>query len=104
MTTVNWSCAPTTGAPERLAVADIVTPERFSSSQSAGCQKTLRAIANGGSIYCAAAAFVDLSPGTARDAAHALADHGILRRAASRFEVTDPLLSDWLRQRFTSSP
>ena len=103
MTTGNRSCAPTTGASERLAVADIATLERFFSSQSAGRQKTLRAIANSGSIYGAAAAFVDLSPGTARDAAHALADDGILRRGTSRFEVIDPLLSDWLRQRFASS-
>ena len=33
-------------------------------------------------------------------AAHALADDGVLRRGADRFEVIDPLLSDWLQQRY----
>lgn len=76
--------------------------ERFYSSQSAGRQKTLRAIASGGSIYGTAASFVDLSPGTARDAAEALAGDGILRRSGSRLEVIDPLLNDWLQQRFSA--
>ena len=76
--------------------------ERFYGSLPAGNQKTHRAIASSGSIYGTAASFVDLSPGTACDSAHALAGDGILRRSGSRFKMIDPLQSHWLRQRFTT--
>ena len=65
----------------------------------AGHQQTLRAAA-AGSIYGAAADFVDLNPGTAKGAAEALTGNGILRRTGNRYEVIDPLMSDWLRLRF----
>ena len=76
--------------------------ERFYSSIPIGHQRTLRALASSGSIYGKAAAFVDLSPGTARDAAEALVGNGILRRRDEQLKVTDPLLSDWLSQKFAS--
>ena len=104
-----WRLVPTGGTADdrtwEAALSDVRANtsgglERFYGALPAGHQKTLRAIASGGSVYGTAASFVDLSPGTARDAAHALAGDGLLRRSGSRFEVIDPLLSDWLQQRF----
>ena len=76
--------------------------ERFYSSLPTGHQKTLRALASGGSVYGTAASLLDLPAGTARDALEALADNGIVHRGNGQSEVIDPLLSDWLRRRFGS--
>ena len=66
----------------------------------AGQQKTLRAVAAGGSIYGAAASRLDLHPGTARDASETLAGNGFLQRRQGTLSIVDPLLADWLRRRF----
>jgi hypothetical protein len=65
-----------------------------------GHQKTLRAVASGGSIYGTAADVVDLAPGTARAAVEALVGSGYLVRRDGRLVVVDPLLADWIRRRF----
>ncbi|WP_419552700.1 AAA family ATPase [Candidatus Poriferisodalis sp.] len=74
--------------------------ERIFSLLPTGQQKTLRAIAAGGSIYGAAASALELPPGSAQDAAEKLIGNGIVRRAQERLEVIDPLLADWLCRRF----
>ena len=76
--------------------------ERYYCSLPTGQQKTLRAIANGNSIYGTTASFLDLAPGTARDAAHVLVGNGVLRHDDRRFRVIDPILCDWLQQRFAT--
>ncbi len=65
-----------------------------------GQQKTLRAVATGGSIFGAAASMLDLPPGTAGDAAETLEGNGFLQRSPQGLSVVDPLLTDWLRRRF----
>ena len=74
--------------------------ERIYDLLPAGRQKTLRAVASGGSIYGAAASLLDLPPGTAQAATRALIGAGFLRRDRSEISVVDPLLADWLRRRF----
>ena len=76
--------------------------ERFYSSLPTGHQKTLRALASGGSVYGTAASLLDLPAGTARDALEALDGNGILRHGNGESKIIDPLLSDWLRRRFGS--
>ncbi len=65
-----------------------------------GQQKTLRAVATGGSIFGSAASMLDLPPGTASAAAEKLEGNGFLQRNRQGLSVVDPLLADWLRRRF----
>ena len=74
--------------------------ERLYALLPAGHQKTLRAVASGGSVYGTAADVVDLAPGTARAAVDALIGNGYLTRRDERLTVVDPLLADWIRRRF----
>jgi hypothetical protein len=74
--------------------------ERLYALLPAGHQKSLRALAAGGSIYGTAADILDLSPGTARAAVDALIGNGYLARRDGRVVVIDPLFADWIRRRF----
>ncbi len=74
--------------------------ERLFALLPAGHQKTLRAVASGGSVYGTAADVVDLAPGTAKAAVDALIGNGYLTRRDDRPTVVDPLLADWIRRRF----
>ena len=74
--------------------------ERLFALLPAGHQKTLRAVASGGSVYGTAADVVDLAPGTAKAAVDALLGNGYLTRRGDRLTVVDPLLADWIRRRF----
>jgi hypothetical protein len=61
-------------------------------------QKVLRVLANGGSVYGAAARMLDLGKGSAQQAnASLLADGHLLEDDHGRARVTDPFLVDWLR-------
>ncbi len=87
------------------ALADVrhsvdAASERIFDLLPAGQRRTLRAVAQGGSIYGREAARVDLAPATASDAADALTGKGILVRSDDRIVIVDPLLADWLRRRF----
>ena len=87
------------------ALADVrrsvdAASERIFDLLPAGQRRTLRAVAEGGSIYGREAARVDLAPATASDAADALTGKGILVRRDDRMAIVDPLLADWLRRRF----
>ncbi|MFT5530534.1 MAG: hypothetical protein ACI91O_000547 [Candidatus Poriferisodalaceae bacterium] len=75
--------------------------ERLFSLLSTGQQKTLRALASGGSIYGTAASVIDLAPGTARAAVDALIGNGFLVRRDGDLYVVDPMLADWLTRRFS---
>ena len=74
--------------------------ERLYSGFERGERSVLRAVARGGSIYGAEADLLDLSNGTATHARRTLLDSGDLMDAASGLALVDPLLADWLRQRF----
>lgn len=67
-----------------------------------GHQKTLRVVANGGSVHGTAADVLDLASGTATAAVEALIGNGyIVRRDDDgRLRIVDPLLADWIRRRF----
>lgn len=65
-----------------------------------GHQKTLRALAAGGSVYGRAAEVLELSPGTANAAVDALGGAGHVVRRDDRNVIVDPLLADWIRRRF----
>lgn len=82
----------------RAATAD--GNERLYSSLQSGEQGVLRVLANGGSIFGTAAKVLDLHTGTAQNARRRLVDRGHLLRAGNEYRVVDPILADWLRQRF----
>lgn len=73
--------------------------ERLFALLPSGQQRTLRVVANGGSVFGTAADVVDLAPGTAQAAVESLVGNGYLARG-DRLQVVDPLLADWLRRRF----
>ena len=74
--------------------------ERLYSGFERGERDVLRAVARSGSIYGAEADLLDLSRGTASHARRTLLDSGDLVDTASGLAVVDPVLADWLRQRF----
>ncbi len=74
--------------------------ERLYSAFERGERAVLRAVARSGSIYGAEAGLLDLSSGTATHARQALLGSGDLMETGSGLAVVDPLLADWLRQRF----
>lgn len=87
------------------ALADVRTTvdngsERLFALLPSGHQKTLRAVASGGSAYGTAARVVDLAPGTAKAAVDALVGNGYVVKREGRLVVVDPLLADWIRRRF----
>jgi len=82
----------------RKAVGDGM--ERLYSGFERGERAVLRAVARSGSIYGAEADLLDLSAGTATHARQTLLDSGDLASTESGVVVVDPLLADWLRERF----
>ncbi|MGI8683673.1 MAG: AAA family ATPase [Acidimicrobiales bacterium] len=74
--------------------------ERLYSGFERGERSVLRAVARAGSIYGAEADLLDLSNGTATHARRTLLDSGDLVDTGAGLVVVDPLLADWLRQRF----
>jgi hypothetical protein len=74
--------------------------ERLYSSFERGERSVLRAVARSGSIYGAEANLLDLSTGTATHARSTLLDSGDLVDTDSGLMLVDPLLADWLRERF----
>lgn len=86
-------------ADVRYAVASGM--ERIYSGFERGERAVLRAVARSGSIYGAEAELLDLSSGAATHARETLLDSGDLARIESGpVFVVDPLLADWLRERF----
>jgi hypothetical protein len=74
--------------------------ERLYALLPSGHQKSLRALAAGGSVYGTAADVFDLSPGTASAAVEALVGNGYLARRQGRLVIIDPLFADWIKRRF----
>ena len=85
-------------AEVRRAVGDGM--ERLYSGFERGERAVLRAVARSGSVYGAEADLLDLSSGTATHARQTLLDRGDLAPSGSGVAVVDPLLADWLRERF----
>ena len=74
--------------------------ERLYSGFERGERSVLRAVARGGSIYGAEADLLELANGTATHARRTLMDSGDLVETPTGLVVVDPVLADWLRQRF----
>lgn len=74
--------------------------ERLYSGFERGERAVLRAVARSGSIYGTEAGLLDLSAGAATHARQTLLDSGDLIDADAGLVVVDPVLADWLRQRF----
>jgi hypothetical protein len=74
--------------------------ERIYSGFEDSERTVLRSVAQAGNIYGTEAALLDLSPGAASRARQKLLDGGDLVDTASGLKLVDPLLSDWIRQRF----
>jgi hypothetical protein len=74
--------------------------ERLYSGFGGGERSVLRAVARSGSIYGTEAALLDLSTGTATHARRTLLDRGDLADPGSGLVVVDPVLADWIRDRF----
>ncbi len=74
--------------------------ERLYSGFERGERVVLRAIARSGSIYGTEAGLLDLSAGAATHARRTLLDSGDLAESERGLVVVDPVLADWLRQRF----
>jgi hypothetical protein len=85
-------------ADVRHAVAEEM--ERLYSGFERGERAVLRAVAGSGSIYGKQADLLELSSGTATHARQSLLDRGELTSGESGLIVVDPLLADWLRERF----
>jgi hypothetical protein len=93
--TATWGAAL---AEVRRATAEGM--ERLYSGFERGERSVLRAVARGGSVYGTEAGLLDLSTGTATHARRALLDSGDLVDGDGGLRVVDPLLADWLRERF----
>lgn len=65
-------------------------------------QKVLRLTAHGEPLFGAAGDRLQLSSGGGTAARNRLLDEGKLTKRSNRLVVTDPLLTDWIRQRFPS--
>jgi hypothetical protein len=74
--------------------------ERLYSGFELGERAVLRAVARSGSVYGAEANLLDLSKGAATHARRTLLDRGDLTDSAAGLMVVDPVLADWIRQRF----
>jgi uncharacterized protein len=74
--------------------------ERIYSAFDDSERSVLRSVAQAGSIYGTEAALLNLSAGAASRARQKLLDTGDLVDTPSGLEIVDPLLSDWIRQRF----
>ncbi len=74
--------------------------ERLYSGFERGERDVLRAVARSGSIYGAHADLLGLSAGAASHARRTLLDSGDLADSGSGLAVVDPVLADWVRQRF----
>ena len=75
--------------------------ERIYSGFEDSERSVLRSVAQAGNIYGTEASLLDLSAGAASRARQKLLDGGDLVDTASGLKVVDPLLSDWIRLRFS---
>lgn len=85
-------------AEVRTAVSEGM--ERLYSRYTPSERTLLRAVARSGSAYGAEAGLLSLTKGAATHARRALLDSGDLVATEDGLAVTDPLMADWLRERF----
>jgi hypothetical protein len=74
--------------------------ERLYSRYNLSERRVLRAIAQSGSIYGAEAELLDLAKSTAQSARRVLIDSGELTEISGELRIVDPILADWIRNRF----
>ncbi|HEX3425362.1 MAG TPA: hypothetical protein VHT30_04470 [Acidimicrobiales bacterium] len=74
--------------------------ERLFSQYNPSERRVLRALAVSGSIYGAEAALLDLAKSTAQNARRVLLDSGELAETGGELRIVDPVLADWIRNRF----
>jgi hypothetical protein len=74
--------------------------ERLYSQYNPSERRVLRALALSGSIYGAEAELLDLAKSTAQNARRVLLDSGELTEVGSELRIVDPVLADWIRNRF----
>ncbi|HUJ67621.1 MAG TPA: ATP-binding protein [Acidimicrobiales bacterium] len=74
--------------------------ERLYSQYNPSERRVLRALAVSGSIYGAEAQLLDLAKSTAQNARRVLLDSGELTEAGGELRIVDPVLADWIRNRF----
>ncbi|HWE57062.1 MAG TPA: AAA family ATPase [Acidimicrobiales bacterium] len=67
---------------------------------SGGEQDVLRVVARSGSVYGREAAILELSKGSATHARQRLIDEGDMWETPAGLRLVDPLMADWLRNRF----
>jgi len=85
-------------AEVRTAVSEGM--ERLYSRYTPSERTLLRAVARSGSAYGAEAGLLSLTKGAATHARRALLDSGDLIATGDGLAVTNPLMADWLRERF----
>ena len=74
--------------------------ERLYATYSNGEKDVLRVLASGGAVFGRAAALLDLSTGVAQHARAQLVAVGDLLETPDGHRLTDPVLADWIRNRF----
>ncbi len=82
----------------RVQTADAI--ERMFSDHSLGERRVLRSLAASGTIFGARAELLDLAKSTAQSARQALLDTGDLADGPDGLRIVDPVLADWIRNRF----
>lgn len=103
-----WAVTPPAGAGDeawvdalegvRRASADAM--ERLFSSRNLSERRVLRALAVSGSVHGREAELLDLGKSPATRSRDALRDAGELAVIDGELRIVDPLLADWIRQRF----
>lgn len=74
--------------------------ERQYSHYNSSERRALRALALSGSLFGAEAELLDLAKSTAQNARRVLMDAGELARFGDELRIVDPVLADWIRNRF----
>lgn len=82
----------------RRASADAM--ERLFSSRNMSERRVLRSVAISGSVHGLEAELLDLGKSPATSSRDALRDAGELAVVGGELRIVDPLLADWIRQRF----
>jgi hypothetical protein len=89
-----------TGAVDDARRSVATSMERMYSGFGQGEKSALRAVARTGKLFGAGAELLDLAKGSATHARETLIDSGDLAATDDGVAIVDPLLADWLRERF----
>jgi hypothetical protein len=87
-------------AIEDVRGANAAICERLYATFQNGEKDVLRVLASGGAVFGRAASLLDLSTGVAQHARAQLAAAGDIVETPDGYRLTDPVLADWIRNRF----